>query len=102
MRRRWKKLPRCEPRYFIDGLYGLGAVHAIRGDLLAAARCGGLAAHLVEKTGCQPRSGVAHEILTQKIGAGLTDEQRALAMSAGASMQLEDVASGDYGGYVPL
>ena len=77
----------------IDGIYGIGAVHALGGDLVAAARCCGLGAQLVEKTRCEPRSGFAYAILTKKIDAGLTDEQRVLAMTAGASMRLEDVTA---------
>ena len=75
----------------IDGIYGIAAVHALNGDLETAARCCGLAARLVEKTKCEPRSGFAYAVAIERIGAGLSDEQRTVAMSAGAAMRLEEI-----------
>jgi predicted ATPase/class 3 adenylate cyclase len=77
----------------IEAIYGIAAVYALDGDLLAAARYCGLASQLVERTRCEPRRGFAYAIVTEKIGAGLTDEQRMVAMTAGASMRLEDVTA---------
>jgi predicted ATPase/class 3 adenylate cyclase len=77
----------------IEAIYGVGAVFALNGDLMAAARCCGLAAKLVERTRCEPRSGFAYEIVTEKIASGLSDEQRILALTNGAAMRLEDVTA---------
>jgi predicted ATPase/class 3 adenylate cyclase len=79
--------------FVIDAIYGIGAVCAVTGDLRAAAKCCGLAAHLVEKTRCAARTGIVVTAAVERINAGLGDEERGLAMAAGASMRAEDVDS---------
>jgi predicted ATPase/class 3 adenylate cyclase len=79
--------------FVIDAIYGIGAVCAVTGDLHAAAKCCGLAANLVEKTRCAARTGIVVTVAVERINAGLGDEERGLAMAAGASMRPEDVDS---------
>jgi hypothetical protein len=81
--------------FVIDALYGIGAVMAIDGDLVAAAKCCGLAAHLVEKTGCGPRAELEYGIAAERIHAGLSEEELAVAIAAGAAMKPEEAATLD-------
>ncbi len=77
--------------FVIDAIYGIGAVYAVTGDLHAAAKCCGLAERLVEETRCAARTGIVVTAAVERINAGLGDEERALAMAAGASTRAEDV-----------
>lgn len=76
--------------FVIDALYGLAALRARDGDLLAAATCCGLAARLVSQTGCEERTGILSAAAFEKINEGLTPEERGAAISAAATMQPED------------
>ena len=81
--------------FVIDAIYGIGAVHALNGDVVAAAKCCGLATRISEKTKCEPRTGLAYEIASEHIRASLSEQQRAAATSVGATMRPEDaVAAG--------
>ena len=79
--------------FVVEAIYGLGAVNALCGDLLQAARCCGLAVRIADETKCEPRAGVAYKIVTERIRLGLSRKELAGAMNAGASMQLEDGAA---------
>jgi predicted ATPase/class 3 adenylate cyclase len=77
--------------FVVDAIYGIGAVRALNGELVRAAKCCGLAAKIAGEIKCEPRAGVAYTIATERIQAGLNAEQLALAMSAGATMRPEDL-----------
>jgi predicted ATPase/class 3 adenylate cyclase len=78
--------------FIVDVIYGFSAVHALRGDLVGAARRCGLAAKLADEIKCEPRTGLAYTIATERIRAGLTDEEFAHAVIAGATMKIEEAA----------
>jgi len=72
--------------------YGFGAIRALRGDLVGAAKCCGLASKLADEIKCEQRTGLAYTIATERIRAGLTDAELASATIAGATMKVEDAA----------
>ncbi len=80
--------------FVIDAIYGISAAHALRGDVVWAAKCYGLAAYISANTKCEPRTGLAYEIASQRIFADLTDEQRSAAIATGAAMRVEDAVAG--------
>jgi predicted ATPase/class 3 adenylate cyclase len=79
--------------FVVDAIYGIAAVSALRGDLLNAARCCGLAAKVTEETKCEPRTGIAYTMATERIRMGLDPKQLTLAAKAGAAMGIEEVTS---------
>jgi len=79
--------------FMIDAIYGISAAHALSGDVVWAAKCYGLASYISANTKCEPRTGLAYEIASQRIFATLTDEQRCAAMATGAAMRVEDAVA---------
>ena len=78
--------------FIVDALYGFGAIRALSGNLVEAAKCCGLAAKLADEIKCEPRTGLAYTIATDRIRAGMTEEELARATIAGATMRIEDAA----------
>lgn len=79
--------------FVVDAIYGIGAVSALSGDLLKAAKCCGLAAKITEETKCEPRSGIAYTIAMERTRIGLSASQLELALNAGAAMGVEDAST---------
>jgi predicted ATPase/class 3 adenylate cyclase len=78
--------------FIVEAIYGFGAIRALRGDLVGAAKCCGLASKLADEIKCEQRTGLAYTIATERIRAGLTDAELASATIAGATMKVEDAA----------
>ena len=78
--------------FIVEAIYGFGAIRALRGDLVGAAKCCGLASKLADEIKCEQRTGLAYTIATERIRAGLTDAELADATIAGAAMKVEDSA----------
>ncbi|HYL27058.1 MAG TPA: adenylate/guanylate cyclase domain-containing protein [Candidatus Nitrosotalea sp.] len=76
--------------FIVDAIYGFGAIRALRGDLVGAAKCCGLAAKLNDEIKCEPRTGLAYAIANERIRAGLTDDERTRATRAGEAMEIEE------------
>ncbi len=76
--------------FIVDAIYGFGAIRALRGDLVGAAKCCGLAAKLSDEIKCEPRTGLAYTIASERIRAGLTQDELYRATTAGAAMKIED------------
>ena len=78
--------------FVVDAIYGVAAIRALRGELMDAAKCCALASKLAAEVKCEPRSGAAYVIATERPRAGLSAEELALAASAAEEMRVEDVA----------
>jgi predicted ATPase len=76
--------------FVINAIHGIAAVAAIVGDLTAAAKCCGLADQLIAKTHCNDQVGLVQQIATDRIYAGLSLEEIAVATAAGAAMKPEE------------
>ena len=79
--------------FVIDAIQGIAAVHALNADLVTATQYCALAAQLAERTKCEPRTGLAYTIAAEQINRGLSEQERAVAMAAGALLRLEDVTA---------
>ncbi len=77
--------------FVINAIHGIAGVAAIGGDLVAAAKYCGLADKLIAKTHCSEQLGLVQKIATERIYAGLSEEEIAAAAAAGAAMKPEEV-----------
>jgi hypothetical protein len=79
--------------FIVDAVYGFAAIRALRGDLVGAAKCCGLAAKLNDEIKCEPRTGLAYAIANERIQAGLSGSEVADAADTGAKMQIEEAVT---------
>lgn len=73
-----------------DAIYGIAAMRALSGSLVAAAKCCSLAARLAEEAKCGERWGIAYTIATQRVRDELTEEQRDAAARTVAAVRPEE------------
>jgi tetratricopeptide (TPR) repeat protein len=79
--------------FVISAIHGIAGVAATVGDFVTAAKCCGFADQLIAKTHCDEQLGLVQRIATERIYAGLSEEEIAVAAAAGAAMKPEEAAA---------